>query len=74
MMLWYLTLGRFLKKFLQLNVSELYSKLDSCCIFFLFKWFALLISAHRFQDYAEDENKLALVEFIFPKFIHCYIL
>lgn len=27
---------------------------------FLFKWFALMITAHRFQDYAEDENKTSI--------------
>lgn len=41
---------------------------------FLFKWVALMIWPHRFQNYAKMKIKLALVKFIFLNYIRYYIL
>ena len=61
MMLWYLTLGR-LKKKKSSSAESLLVIFETGFLlhFFLFKWFALLISARRFQDYAKDENKTSI--------------
>lgn len=61
------------KKFFSLVFSQLYSKLDFCCIFYLngLPWWSLLID---FRIMQKMKIKLALVEFIFLKYIRYYIL
>lgn len=55
MMLWYLTLGRF---FLSSSAKCLSVVFEARSFLHLvFKWLALMISAHRIQNYAKDENK-----------------